>query len=538
MIFLLGIVSAAPQISNVAVSSNPTENSTITVTVTATAADNGTSVFSVNDSRLVESSSDATSAVYTWDTDFNSAGTHAINFTVSDADSSDSQTQTITVASVNRAPVANAGSSQSVDINATATLSGSGTDEDGDSIASFSWVLVSTVSGANAQLTNANQATASFVSDKEGSYVFNLTVTDSNGASSKPSQVTVTVNVPVRLVLEDLDIKVGSSTDSNIEDKGDGYNIDKDAEPGDKITVKANVENTFTEDIDIEDVFMKVTIKDIDDDDDLEDETSEDDIRDGDDQKFELDFNVPERVDEGTYDLIIEIEGDDENGGSHRIVKNFILEVDKESHDVRINKADLRASTLSCSRSTSLEIEVVNFGADEEEEILVSAKNSEIGLDYELFDDGDIELETGSDDDAELDVSVPIVASDASAGSYPIEIKVFRDESRLEDTKTVTLIVEDCSEPAPTTPSTPAQDDRDNDRSDSRDDNVVVVVDQPKDDSGSTVPSTATSFPVLAQQVSDDSFADSTGYVVLLGVAALVLIVLIIMVGMLLGKKK
>ncbi|OUJ68392.1 PA14 domain-containing protein, partial [Hymenobacter crusticola] len=92
----------------------------------------------------------------------------------------------------NQAPVANAGTNRSITLPTNSlVLSGSATDADGP-IASLLW---SQVSGPNtATFNNPTVAQPTVSGLVAGTYVFGLVATDSQGATSAQSQVTVTVN--------------------------------------------------------------------------------------------------------------------------------------------------------------------------------------------------------------------------------------------------------------------------------------------------------------------------------------------------------
>lgn len=100
----------------------------------------------------------------------------------------------------NQPPSANAGTDQSVDENSEVTLAGSGTDSDG-TIASYNWAQTS---GSPVTLQNADSSTATFQAPdvtEDQQLIFELTVTDDDGASATDAvQVTVsnvvTVNQP------------------------------------------------------------------------------------------------------------------------------------------------------------------------------------------------------------------------------------------------------------------------------------------------------------------------------------------------------
>ena len=83
---------------------------------------------------------------------------------------------------INQAPTANAGVDQSITLPLNnVTLSGSGTDPDG-TIASYLWTKVS--GPANGTITNAGSAGTAVTALVQGTYQFQLKVTDNGGASS------------------------------------------------------------------------------------------------------------------------------------------------------------------------------------------------------------------------------------------------------------------------------------------------------------------------------------------------------------------
>jgi len=49
-----------------------------------------------------------------------------------------------------------------------------------------------------------------------------------------------------KLLITDLDVKVGGKSDKNIEDESSGYTIDREAQPGDKVVFTIEVFNNFT----------------------------------------------------------------------------------------------------------------------------------------------------------------------------------------------------------------------------------------------------------------------------------------------------
>ena len=121
--------------------------------------------------------------------------TLTFSFTITDDDgATHTDTVSVTVSPVNTTPIANAGEQQSVDAATLVTLVGSGTDSDG-SISGYSWAQTS---GTTVTLNNSSTKTATFMAPQVAqneTLVFNLTVTDNEGATASNS-VAITVNKP------------------------------------------------------------------------------------------------------------------------------------------------------------------------------------------------------------------------------------------------------------------------------------------------------------------------------------------------------
>src|SRR5690606_20761152 len=119
-------------------------------------------------------------------------GVYVFELTVTDNNGARSTASvTVTVKAAPLPPVADAGSGQSITLPInTITLDGSGSTAPSGSISSYEWSRVSGPSGATITASNRRVTTASGLT--EDVYVFELTVTDNNGARSTAS-VTVTV---------------------------------------------------------------------------------------------------------------------------------------------------------------------------------------------------------------------------------------------------------------------------------------------------------------------------------------------------------
>ncbi len=245
-----------------------------------------------------------------------------------------------------------------------------------------------------------------------------------------------------KLEITDLDVKVGSKTDKGL---SDGDTIGDEAMPGDKIEFKFELTNFYTddEDVEIQDVVVTITIEGVDDDDDLEEETDEFDIKADDNEKDTLSFEIPYEVDAGTYNVVIQVEGDGENDVSYDFEWNLDLEVEKEKHLLYFTEARVADDSVDCGKSTTLDIGVLNIGEEDEEDVDLTITNSD--FDLSLSDRFDVD-EGAFDDDVKYSKDFTIeVPDDAEAGAYILDVRVSYNDGKDSEETQVTLNVE-CGE--------------------------------------------------------------------------------------------
>jgi len=269
--------------------------------------------------------------------------------------------------------------------------------------------------------------------------VNNVTVNVSDGSLSVNQTYNITVAEGPKLQISDLDVKVDGKTDKNLID---GDKISKEAKPGSKVIFNIEVENLFTddEDLEIEDIEIIVTILDIDDGDDLDEDAKEFDLKAGKDEREKIEFEIPLEVEEDTFDVLIEVEGDDENGTTHEIEFNLELEIEKENHEIRIIRSAIRPSTIKCQRTISINTEIINTGTDDEDDVTLEVISSQLGISSLTLE---IELDEGTDDNRFSKLVTSFVSRDILPGTYPITINTYYD-GKLSETDTVNLDVEEC----------------------------------------------------------------------------------------------
>ena len=133
------------------------------------------------------------------------------------------------------------------------------------------------------------------------------------------------------------------------------------------------VENLFdeSEETEIKDIELEVTIVDIDDGDDMDKDTNFGDLDPGDDDFESLTFDIPLNVEEEKYKVKVEAEGRDNSieRRVHEARKTFFLDIEKESHELTISKYKL-IGPVSCNARTGLDLELINTGSNDEDEVV------------------------------------------------------------------------------------------------------------------------------------------------------------------------
>lgn len=331
------------------------------------------------------------------------------------------------------------------------------------------------------------------------------------------------------LIITDVIAKVDGDTDSGADETGG--TIDNDVYPGSKLELKIKLENLL-EDLDIEDIDVEGVIEGLDDGSDVIDDVEISDINGGDTETVTLTFNIPEDADKDDYTLTVTAEGTDENNTAQYATVSFTVEVDKKDHDVTIGDTDLGASVLSCSKSTSLDVEMKNLGEDAEEDMKLKVSNDALGIDVE-------EYSINIDEDDSYSKTVTIEVGDASAGIYTLDVFVYYSSGNLADSGQVTLEVEDCAKTiTKTTTKTTASSALSSAASSStattkpsaanEEDVVISYTSAPSYSQLTSSGARAVAINTKAQQTRHDaSFTGGSGYLALLAVSSLIVIVLI-----------
>ncbi|MBD3249004.1 hypothetical protein GF336_03085 [Candidatus Woesearchaeota archaeon] len=320
---------------------------------------------------------------------------------------------------------------------------------------------------------------------------------------------------------DEVELSINGGSGDTLED---GDRTDDKIIPGEddlKLTVVAANGFSSSDELDIEDVEATIVLDDDTDSswdwDDVDKSEDIGTIEYGDEEEGEIEFSITDEVDDyDDYEAEVYLTGEDENGAKHGAKLSIRLDLDRESYDFNIDRADLGLSTLACTRTTELDIKIESLGSKGDDEVSLYVTSDALGIDYEKTG---IELEEYGDDDDSYTKIIPItVPDDFKAGTYPINIKVYYsgddDDGVHADEIDRSLKVEDCQ--------SSGSSDGDDDDEDETD--VITIPttgdDENKDLSGD---SSAEEDPDDEDVVvtTESSFRDSTAYTAVLILAVL-----------------
>ncbi len=340
------------------------------------------------------------------------------------------------------------------------------------------------------------------------------------------TEYAIETKVKSMLELDEIKVYVDGKKEDTLDSSGEKTS---DIRPGSKIELKFEVKNKFDDDYkdgDIKDIELNVKFKDSDDDDDFDADIDEDadefDLDAGEkDQKISVKFNVPAKAEEKTYDLVVTLEGKDDNGAKHFVTWDVEFVVDRKKDDVQIESASLTNSNFKCVRSSTLRTKLTNYGSNSHKDAALSIYSKGLNLNYNFKD---LYLdEDPTETDNSYTKTIPFTVSDTQkAGTYYLEIRGYIDNTKQKAYKSFTLKVEDC----PTVKATKNASS-----------NVIVVSGTPK--SGTTAKTITTGTTTTKPKVSttETSFTQIKGVVIFMGIVAFLLVVLIVLMIYVLIKK-
>ena len=341
----------------------------------------------------------------------------------------------------------------------------------------------------------------------------------------------IATKVKSMLELDEIKVYVDGKKEDTLDNTGDKIS---DVRPGSKIELKFDVENKFDDDYkngDIQNIEVNVKFKDSDDDDDFDADIDEDadefDLDAGEkDNTISIKFDVPGKADEKTYDLIVSVEGKDDNGAKHYITWDVELEIDRKKDDVQLESASLTNSNFKCVRSSTLRTKLTNYGSNSHKDAALSIYSKGLGLNYN-FQNIYLDEDPTETDNSYTKVIPFNIGDTQKAGSYYIEIRGYIDNTKQVAYKSFTVKVEDCK-----TTSTTKNKSSD----------VIVVSGTPNSGTGTTTTTTGTAGTTSTTakpkvSTTETGFTQIRGVVIFMGIVVVLLVVLIVLMLYVLIKK-
>ncbi|MDD3175333.1 MAG: hypothetical protein PHU51_02555 [Candidatus Nanoarchaeia archaeon] len=333
-------------------------------------------------------------------------------------------------------------------------------------------------------------------------------VSASNGSATIEDSAKIYLEAESGLSIDKIDIYVNGEDEDTFKSSEDKYDELKE---GDKVKLVIFVENDHSEDI--ENVYAELSVDGASNWDFVDDEESdEEDIDEGDEFEFEIEFTLDaDDLDEDSDDsaeFTLTVRGDDsEEDYEHFDVWTFTLEIDREKDEITLTKVDVSSTTVYCTDSEiQLDVDFKNTGTNDQDEAWIVVKST--GLNYQE----EFELEDFDSMDSDDKTFIIPIPSDIKGGTYTIEVSALNEDEDVTDKEIVSITVI-CS----------VDEDED------VDDYVAPIVVNPN------VPSTPT---VLNPVYGEDDFRSSGLYLTLLIILIVLALIGVLLMGALLVKRK
>ncbi len=250
-----------------------------------------------------------------------------------------------------------------------------------------------------------------------GTVKMTVVVDEDVDTGSYTGTVNVTANGLVKQVASTVDVvpevcKSGKNgqLQVNVDEPDSGETF----KPGEDIDVSVNVENNDDDDMDVK---VTAMLWDIDENDEVKKVSSEvKNIDDGDDEDFDLTFTLPTDLDEDDNYVLYVKAYEDAHESRNCDFEGPEVKLERDSHDVVVQKIDLLPETAECGSKVTANVKVENIGTDNENDVYVeffakdfSYRKDSAEFDLDEYDNSDSDYVT------QFTFDVP---KNAKAGEY------------------------------------------------------------------------------------------------------------------------
>ncbi|MFH2028068.1 MAG: hypothetical protein ABIJ08_02945 [Nanoarchaeota archaeon] len=351
-----------------------------------------------------------------------------------------------------------------------------------------------------------------------GTATFKTNVTGVTATSSLKMQAENNIEI------KDVEVYINDKKDSTV--NKDDESVDN-IKPGDQVEFRITIENKYKssdpEDLDIEDVEVSILNDDL----DIDDSDDISSIGPNDEEVITLSFDIDEEQDRGSYEVLLTVDGQDENSARHGESWIINLKIERESHDIQLRTLRLDPETIdNCiDRNVELTVDIRNIGRNDEEKAAIKVSNSNIQYSKKVS-----EIDINQDDEDTKVFTIP-VSKDTPAGEYFIEATAYYDTDKTTDIQDIKLIVNQCKTQTTTNNQQDTQDKED----EAQDDSDVIVINSGKDTNTEDIQ------PIIAGDNAvatvEQGFTGSTMYMVILVVAIIIAVASLVLTLVLLTKK-
>lgn len=331
-----------------------------------------------------------------------------------------------------------------------------------------------------------------------------IRLTGTAGGEQRSLERNLRLEVENNLVIDQVEVRIGGRRERMT---SPGI-VDRRAELGDEIEIRVRVENTFEENIDIEDIELETFSDDLWDADGLDDFISR--LRSGRSAELVINFAIdPRDVDpfDAPFLIDLDVRGIDENNAWHGETWDIEIDLDTATRDLRILDARMSPTLLRCEeRTLNVDVEIRNVGRRDLERGML--RYDILDVDY-LEWQRDIEIFEGETRNMNQRIVLP---ENTEPGTHYLQIDAYpMGTGSSTDTELLTFTVEECpvEEPEPEPEPTPPR-------------NVTVIPGTPVD-----------------RTVGERGFLGLQGdaYIVLLGGLVLILLIVIVILMVVMARK-
>ena len=294
------------------------------------------------------------------------------------------------------------------------------------------------------------------------------------------------------------------------------------ANPLDNVEVIVTYENTFSENIRIENIDVDLIIFNFEDSGfyDFEDYVEIRSISSGREGRATFSFSVPFDIYEDIYDIEIEARGRDQRGAIHESeLSTDSIEIRRNRNELYLRTTSLSRTSLSCENTrTTLDVDLYNIGSRFQDDVMIIVENEDLSI-FEERRGISLESIEYDDRDARAFESFHLrIPEDAETGTYYLDISVYmsgaiftRDQVRFD--------VRDCpirEEPVEERPTSPP----------------IVIEERPEE------PTIITPTPIDEVDDVSESVAGDTMLFLLAGLNLLLVIAVVALLAVVLRKPK